>query len=136
MVEEPVGRWQGWLYPRSGQAVTCCFLGRLDGTTFKVVRIIGYRNSFLPVIRGRITQHGQGADVRLVMTLHPLVALFLLVWFTGLGTAVFGNLEAAGSLFAALPLGLCLFGAAVTLAGFVPEALEAKRIMREKLDAP
>jgi len=134
LIQEPPSGWQAWLSHASVGANGRPFLGRLNGVSFKMTRIIVYRNSFLPVIRGRISQGDIGADVRLVMTLHPLVALFMLGWFTGLGAGAF-SAETAGWWLAVVPMGLCVFGAALTLGGFMPEAFKAKRLLCEKLGA-
>lgn len=136
LIEEPTSRWQAWFSHQSVRANGRPFLGRLDGVSFKMTRIIVYRNSFLPVIRGRIAQGDLGANVRLVMTLDPLVALFMLGWFTALGAGAFSSAETAGWWAAVVPMGLCVFGAALTLGGFIPEAFKAKRLLCEKLGPP
>ena len=74
------------------------FLGKVHDRDFKIRRIIGYRNSFLPIIRGTVVQKpGGGSHVRLVMALHLAIAAFMIGWF-GLLTwllAISGLLEGA-----------------------------------------
>jgi hypothetical protein len=56
--------------------------------------------------------------------IHPLVAVFMAVWF---GMA--GQLSSPeGSI---VPWGMLMFGVVLTLAGFIPEALKAKRLISE-----
>ncbi len=56
------------------------YQGVVSEESFKIHRIIHYRNSFLPVIRGRFEEQGKSTLVHVTMSLHPLVAIFLGVW--------------------------------------------------------
>ena len=57
------------------------FIGTIEQYDFKIMRIINYRNSFLPVIKGAIKK-GEGAYVvALKMQLHPITYIFLIFWF-------------------------------------------------------
>ncbi len=70
-----------WFSKPSGE-----FMGKIGPYDFKIMRIINYRNSFLPVIKGAIKK-GEGAYmVALKMQLHPLTYALLVYWFgfTGL----------------------------------------------------
>ena len=123
----PFGAW----VPRDTSAV---FTGTRRDESFKVVRIIQYRNAFLPVIRGRVRQVDTGSDVRLVMMLHPLVAAFMVIWCAGLVLGVARSLaESRAPGLAIFPLLVCLFGIVVTAIGFFPEARTAARLIRESL---
>jgi WD domain, G-beta repeat len=57
------------------------YQGTIDETGFKITRIIHYRNSFLPVIRGQFEPSATGTIVRVNMRLHPFVTAFLVFWF-------------------------------------------------------
>lgn len=58
------------------------FIGTIEQYDFKIMRIINYRNSFLPVIKGAIKK-GEGAYVvALKMQLHPITYIFLIIWFS------------------------------------------------------
>ncbi|MBD5508227.1 MAG: hypothetical protein HDR05_09325 [Lachnospiraceae bacterium] len=64
------------------------FIGTIEQYDFKIMRIINYRNSFMPVIKGAIKK-GEGAYVvALKMQLHPLTYIFLIIWF-GLAGFIF-----------------------------------------------
>jgi len=55
--------------------------GTLSETGFQISRIIHYRNSFLPVIRGRFEPSPSGTTVQITMRLHPFVIGFLAFWY-------------------------------------------------------
>ncbi len=55
--------------------------GKISGKTFEVSRIINYRNSFLPVIMGNITQENNATLIKINMRLHKFVNVFVLIWF-------------------------------------------------------
>ena len=57
------------------------YAGRISSDGFEVRRIIHYRNSFLPTIRGRFESGSQGTVIRITMRLHPLVIGFLVFWY-------------------------------------------------------
>ena len=134
LIEAPARRWSSWFAwpPPVGSRP---FAGSFGAMSFKIMRIIAYRNSFLPVIRGTLSQGDVGTDVRLVMTLHPLVALFMLVWCGGLARVAMSVIETSHAVAAVPPLLLCLFGIGLTIGGFIPEAFKATRLIRESLEA-
>jgi len=55
--------------------------GELAQSEFRISRIIGYRNSFLPFSEGKVDPSGSGSQIRLVLRLNPFVNLFALIWF-------------------------------------------------------
>jgi len=134
MIEER----SGWRSGISGARIPgrngALFSGTCDDRSFKIVRLIQYRNSFLPVIRGRLLQGAMGTDVRLIMMLHPVVAVFMVLWCSGLVFGVARGFAESGMTALALgPLLMCLFGISLTSVGFFPEALKAQRLIREAL---
>jgi WD40 repeat protein len=84
--------------------------GKLSDNGFEIHRIIHYRNSFLPIIRGRFEPLPEGTKVRITMGLHPLVMGFLAFWFLSwysaiLPMALFGLMPPnMAVLFVGLPL--------------------------------
>jgi hypothetical protein len=110
-----------------GNPVTAPFTGSILDESFKIQRDIRYRNSFLPMIRGRVTPDGFGSRVEVIMFIHPLVALFMIFW---LGMVAFGafSIRSASSL---IPAGMFVFGMALTFGAFIPEAIKAKRLISE-----
>jgi hypothetical protein len=55
--------------------------GTLSETGFKIRRIIHYRNSFLPLIRGQFEPSPSGTIVRITLRLHPAAIAFWIVWY-------------------------------------------------------
>jgi hypothetical protein len=108
-----------------GIPVTAPFIGSVSDDWFKIHRDIRYRNSFLPMIRGRVTPNGFGSRVDVTMSLHPLVGLFMIFWLGGVGLSAFA-IRSASSV---IPVGMFIFGAALTAAGFFPEAMKAKQLI-------
>src|SRR5262249_10839869 len=51
------------------------FKGFVTDTGFRLQRVIYYRNSFLPVLKGQFVQGTLGADIIVTMSLHPFVLL-------------------------------------------------------------
>jgi hypothetical protein len=56
------------------------FEGEVGESSFKIHRIIGYRNSFLPQIEGRFERVLNRTDIHVTFRLHPLVIGFLALW--------------------------------------------------------
>lgn len=57
------------------------YSGTISETGFEIHRIIDYRNSFLPVIRGEFESSPFGTIVRIKMGLHPFTIAFLAFWY-------------------------------------------------------
>jgi len=109
------------------------FQGWIRDQAFKIERVIFYRNSFLPTVRGSVSAQDTGTRVQLRMTLHPFVAVFLACWFGGV-TSVFIMTIWSGQQGLAIPVLFLLLmlggGGALTALGFVPEAKKAERLLR------
>lgn len=69
------------------------FFGEVHPTDFKIVSNINYhnssnlkyKNSFLPIMKGKIKARGSGSVIELKLSLHLLVRVFLTVWFGMMG---------------------------------------------------
>jgi WD40 repeat protein len=84
-IEAPRFRWG---FSRSDHAP---YAGTVNASGFEIRRIIHYRNSFLPQIKGRFESGPLGTTVHITMGLHPLVLVFLLIWsipWLGLGVPI------------------------------------------------
>jgi hypothetical protein len=108
------------------------FLGKIGRGTFRLRRDIRYRNSFLPLVWGRIVPSRVGSRVNVTMFLHPLVAVFMVFWFSGLGYGVvklWVHRKEAVPFAVLVPVVMILFGVALVLVCFIPEAIKAKRLL-------
>jgi hypothetical protein len=74
--------------------------GEILGREFRIRRVIGYRNSFLPVITGTVEPAEQGSVISIKLRLRRVTAVFACLW---IGLAAF-------------------FGAAAFLTLFLPDA--------------
>lgn len=103
------------------------FGGYVHEKGFEITKNISYRNSFLPVIEGRIEQARKGSLVTIAMRLHFLTMLIMVMLFSCVGfvgIAMLTNMDDF-SLPVLIPFGVLLF--LVVLAGFWSEAPKQKR---------
>ena len=101
-------------------------VGRLDGTTFDVMRSVTGRNSFRPRVRGTIEAAGSGARLTGTMQLHEIVML-LMGALTAMAGMVFLSMAAQNLRSGHLEtptlaaLGAVVFFGAMTIGGFISE---------------
>lgn len=120
------------------------YQGKITGNEFEIHRWISYRNSFLPMIKGRIDPEMGGSKVYVTMSMHILVILFMCVW---LGFFLLASLASisdvlisfySGTAFnwlAAVPLGFVLFGYLMIMFGFKTEAAKSRKFLNELLES-
>lgn len=132
-----IKEWQWMRFTGGGHH----FQGSLTADKFTMSRIIGYRNSFLPVIAGKIVPADRGTFIHLVMRLHVTTAIFLAVWF---GFVLLGSMSVAAGLISGklpfhpallIPFGMLGFGMALVSWGFWFEALKQKPMLLELFQA-
>jgi hypothetical protein len=111
------------------------FQGTVDVSGFRITRIIGYRNSFLPVIVGTVTPAPGGSLVRIHMRMIVFVMLFCCVWLTGV-VSIGGNLiwrtswaQVQAQPICLMPVGMMLFFLVLVNGGFWLEARKQKRML-------
>jgi hypothetical protein len=124
--------WIAFNITREDNTVGPPFLGTVRDSTFRLRRDIRYRNSFLPLIWGRVVSSGGGSRINITMFLHPLVALFMILWFSGLGYGIVQlwiHRKEAVPFAVFVPAVMILFGVALLLVCFIPEAIKAKRLL-------
>jgi hypothetical protein len=113
------------------------FQGDISRDGFRITRIIHYRNSFLPIVSGKYFPGPSGIVVEIWMGLHPLVIVFMCVWFGGVGFGAFAMLsglvtgQVQASPILLIPFGMLLFGWALVSGGFWFEAKKQKRMLIE-----
>ena len=115
------------------------FVGTVEGDRFRVRRDITYRNSFLPVVSGRVVNVPSGVRVSVTMYLQPAIAVFMLVWFCGVGAATVvaiprllipcGHVQLELFILPAM----LVFAVVLVGCGFFPEALKARRLLEQVL---
>jgi hypothetical protein len=102
------------------------FIGKLQEDCFKIRRNILYRNSFVPIIHGRLIPTPTGTRIVVTMRMYWFVMLFMMGWLAGAASASI-HLPIFWAMFA--------FGIGLTCAGFFPEALKARRLLEETISS-
>lgn len=127
-----------WLRFGAGKTV---FQGEYSGGNIKMRRIITYRNSFLPVITGRMESAEGGSTLRLTMQPALAVSVCMAIWFgfvlLFLAIAVVGFLAGhfkQGVMILA-PLGMLAFGVALVAGAFWFEARKQQPLLLELFQA-
>jgi YD repeat-containing protein len=115
--------------------VGSAFLGSVENLSFKIRRNIQYRNSFLPIIQGKIVPTPTGSRVNVFMYMHPFSLVFMMIWFGELVfiESKFIDVDIARSF---LPIGMAVFGLALSLGGFYFEALKVMPLLSEAIFNP
>ena len=109
------------------------FEGRVAGSRFKIIRIIRYLNSFIPIIEGRFRRHGLGTVVTVNMRLMwPIVAFwFGIILFLAWGSVAVNSTLAGPFGARMLLLGMTLF---IYLVATIPFAVEVRAAMKLLLE--
>jgi len=114
--------------------------GSINGNSFSITRIIGYRNSFLPIIKGNIEENLRYTKVNVKMRLHISVFFFMSIWLGGVGIAcifflasIFNNQEFEPAIL--IPFGMFIFGYVLLTGSFKYESIKSKKFLAELFEA-
>lgn len=126
--------------PESNQDDSKPYRGYIVGNSFKLVKIIAYRNSFIPQIHGQIIPNISGTEIKIKMRLNTLVLIFMIIWFTGVGAGCAAGLSSIsenpdfepGSL---LVLGMPIFGYVLMTGAFKIESIKSKKLLAKLFEA-
>jgi len=132
LVRESPGFWQSVRESFGRRSASSPpFIGRVEGTHFRIRRDISYRNSFLPQVHGSVVPNPVGANVKVTMYLHPFVAAFMLLWLgtAGVGAFVVITNQRESTVPALVLTAMFLFGVALVVGCFYPEAYKARRLL-------
>lgn len=116
------------------------FQGEVNGTEFRITRIIHYRNSFLPIIRGRVVATESGSCVEGTLELHRVVAVFMALWFGlgltfGLAMLVLVTMRDGWNPVVLVPVGMLVGAWALVAGAFTLESRRSLRLLREIVGA-
>jgi hypothetical protein len=103
------------------------FEGTISGDGFHVRRVIGYRNSFLPVIDATFHPGASGTRIQVQMRMFIFVYGFCAIWLTAMISTVF----ASEGPFRLLAIGMIAFLYIMTMLGFWIEAGKQERTLRD-----
>lgn len=118
------------------------YQGQLNDYRFEVSRIIRYRNSFLPVIKGEIRPDLGGSVIDITMHPHILVIIFIIIWvgltvsaffwtFLIALVAVVQSNSTEGVVGILFPIGGLMFVYLLVMGGFKFEAVKSKTFFQE-----
>lgn len=109
------------------------FFGNITLTGFKIMRVIRGRDSFNPLLYGKFIPSNSGTHVKVVMTFHPFVWLFMICWSFFHGYWMFVSFRDTHQInsFGSLWFMLFLWLMAVPL--FYYNAAKSKKLLRESL---
>ncbi len=102
-------------------------------------RIIGYRNSFLPMVNGRVRSDGTGAVLEATLALHPVVLGLMVFWLGAVLLVALGLMmtllsQSKNPAAALFPTGMFLFGYLLMQGGFSFESAKTKRFLEALVD--
>lgn len=112
------------------------FIGKVSVSEFKIVRNIVYRNAFIPIIRGSIAEHGNGAKIYINMRMNTAVSIFVtvcqsivaLVLLFGIIVILAGGWK-DGLLMVCVPLLMLIFvQVMIRTAFFIPAKKDMRRV--------
>jgi hypothetical protein len=111
------------------------FEGEVSASGFNITRVIGYRNSFLPLVEGDISADAGGSLIRVRM--RPMT--FVIVFLFAFGIIPLSLLPSAfsqgGLATATFPFFFVAFAYAMSMGGFWFEASKQERVLREIFQA-
>lgn len=123
------------------ESATKPYQGHREGGHFEMSRIIRYRNSFLPIIKGDIQPGIGGCSIQITMHPHVLVIAFMAVWLGGIGAAfiltllavlgVLASAQPADPLIALFPGAMLIFGYVLVLGAFKFESAKSTTFLLE-----
>lgn len=108
------------------------FTGNVDGYRFVIHRKMGRfeRNSFVPIIKGNIENHPQGAEIKLIIRLHLAVAVFLACFSAGVLYSVINDIMHR-NFFPLVVVGMILFTGLFLSQVYGSEADQATRALKK-----
>lgn len=118
------------------------FEGYFANGQFEMQRAINYKNSFLPQIKGTISESMNGTKVMAKLQMHGFVVAFMVVWLGGVSLALIGSIygivtQEANPVVAIIPLIMLAFGSGLVYFGFNTEKeksiAELKRILKARI---
>lgn len=115
------------------------YRGHANTESFEICRIINYRNSFLPQIKGNIYDDYNATRVEVSMKLNTLVLIFMPIWFVGVlsfcGMVISNFSFSDFDIFYLIPFVMLILGALFMYVPFSIECRRSERDLQRILDA-
>lgn len=121
------------------------YQGQITSSTFKMSRIINYKNSFLPQITGEVTSYLGETHISIKMRPVTFVLIFMSFWLGTAGLVCLGILLAGLSQlpqlfregfspFLLVPFVMFAFGSVLSIFAFKTETKKSKAFLEELLE--
>lgn len=120
-------KFAGFHAPKHGKL----FEGDISDSTFNIQRIIMYKNSFLPTVKGKFIEKTNGTEIEITLRLNLAVLVFISFWLFIVGSTCLGltykiwSEGFQGEIL--IPYIMFAFGFALTIVGFNFEKGNTKR---------
>ncbi|MEO5775713.1 MAG: hypothetical protein ABIQ27_02340 [Flavobacterium sp.] len=120
------------------------YIGKVLPKRFEIKRVISYRNSFLPIISGEISDGINGTKVNVNMKLHPFVKTFMIFWLSGTLLASVASTynflfssepKPDGGKMVFIPLLMLVFGIGLVVIAFKAESQKSIKDLEKLLNA-
>lgn len=152
-VEEVLTRLAGSMIPESeyswsffSNRYTKPYRGTINRLSFRMIRNISYRNSFLPVIKGKVTRTSGHTEVAIRMLPAGFVLFFMAIWLGLTGFVCLIILVSAITHWeqvlqngfsppSLIPFGMFAFGSGLLYFAFKAESKVSKRFLADLLKA-
>jgi hypothetical protein len=152
-VDEVRNRLTNNIEPKKGSFIAASktktsklYEGSILNNTFKIYRIINYRNSFLPVITGEISQDWGKTEIKVKMKPTIFTMIFMAIWLGITGSVCIAVLVAAILTFKdifrdgfspviLIPYGMFIFGYLLVTLGFKFESSTSKKFLKTLFEA-
>lgn len=111
------------------------FRGELSGESFKISKILSYRNDMAPVILGTFADSSVGTEIKITMRMSRYSNVFIIVFLSILGSSLFNGLvneEPFTSLL--IPIFIFVFAILLTIIGFNIEATKVEILLMRIFD--
>ena len=109
------------------------FLGSVSNSSFRIMRIIKGRDSFNPMLYGRFHSSNEGTRVKVIMTYHPSVWIFIAVWTSLLVSFISKAILRNDSTGAVVGIFMIAFPWLLGVPLFYNNAVASKRLLKRRL---
>lgn len=121
------------------------YIGEYNINSFCINRIINYRNSFLPIIKGEISTTNNLTHINIKMRPKLIVTIFMTFWLSIIGIICLGVLiigiinsslvlKEGFSPFILIPFGMFIFGYLLFYKAFKFESKKSKEFLNNLFD--
>jgi hypothetical protein len=115
------------------------YIGEIVGNNFEIKRVIDYRNSFLPTIKGEVYSELDGTKIKINMKPPTFILTFMSIWFGGVLIGCLASLisliTSKFSPFFFIPFVMLFFGIVLVYGTFKSESATSKKDLMKFLEA-